>query len=162
MTHISGNSLAIFQRVDGNLLQGLPPLLVFLPLVIFHMSYVVIGTRLCPQRSVSDLHQAWTLRCWKGKGTKTLCISVVKGTLWGNCNFLLEHFKGNKAMTRGHGGNCLLHMYIADLTCKTWNIEFAESIQYTNPGAHRARKCWAPCAICCGVFSACTKRHRSC
>ena len=27
--------------------------------------------------------------------------SLVKGTLWGNCKFLLEHFKGTKAMTNG-------------------------------------------------------------
>ena len=32
---------------------------------------------------------------------------VLKGTLWGNCKFLLDHFKGTKAMTRGHGGNRL-------------------------------------------------------
>ena len=32
---------------------------------------------------------------------------LVKGTLWGNCKFLLEHFKGTKAMTRGHRGNRL-------------------------------------------------------
>ena len=26
---------------------------------------------------------------------------LVKGTLWGNCKFLLEHFQGTKAMIRG-------------------------------------------------------------
>ena len=37
---------------------------------------------------------------------------LVKGTLWGNCKFLLEHFKRTKALTRGHGGNnlCCLHL----------------------------------------------------
>ena len=34
-------------------------------------------------------------------------LSLVKGTLWGNCRFLLWHFKGTKAMTRGHWGNRL-------------------------------------------------------
>ena len=27
--------------------------------------------------------------------------SLVKGTLWGNCKYILEYFKGTKAMTRG-------------------------------------------------------------
>ena len=39
-------------------------------------------------------------------------LSLVKGTLWGNCKFLLEHCKGTKAMVRGHGGKkclCCLH-----------------------------------------------------
>ena len=33
--------------------------------------------------------------------------SLVKGTLAGDCKFLLEYFKGAKAMTSGHGGNRL-------------------------------------------------------
>ena len=32
---------------------------------------------------------------------------LVKGTVWGNCEFPLKQLKGTKAMTRGHGGNCL-------------------------------------------------------
>ena len=43
----------------------------------------------------------------KGQGHQGI-FSLVKGTLWGNCKFLLEHFKGTKAMTRGHGGNRLV------------------------------------------------------
>ena len=53
-------------------------------------------------------HQTGMLRFWKGKGTKAFVFSLVKGaTLWGNCEFLLEHFKGIKAITGGRGGNCL-------------------------------------------------------
>ena len=32
---------------------------------------------------------------------------LVKGTLWWNCKFVLEHFQGTKALTRGHRGNRL-------------------------------------------------------
>ena len=49
---------------------------------------------------------------WKGQGHQGIS-SLVKGNLWGNCKFLLEHFKGAKAMTMGHGGNslnCLLEV----------------------------------------------------
>ena len=42
----------------------------------------------------------------KGQGHQGIFFSV-KGTLWWNCKFLLEHFKGTKAMTRGHGDNRL-------------------------------------------------------
>ena len=33
--------------------------------------------------------------------------SLVKGNLYWNCTFLLEHFKGTKVKTRGKGGNHL-------------------------------------------------------
>ena len=42
----------------------------------------------------------------KGQGHHGI-FSSVKGTLWGNFKFLLELFKGTRAMTRGHGGNHL-------------------------------------------------------
>ena len=40
----------------------------------------------------------------KGQGHQGI-FSLAKGTLWGNCEFLLEHFKVTKAMARGNGGN---------------------------------------------------------
>ena len=40
----------------------------------------------------------------KGYGHQGI-LSLVKGTLRGNCEFLLQDFNGTKAMTRGHGGN---------------------------------------------------------
>ena len=40
----------------------------------------------------------------KGQGHQGIS-SFVKGTLWGNCKFLLENFNGTKAMSMGHGGN---------------------------------------------------------
>ena len=40
----------------------------------------------------------------KGQGHQGI-FSLAKGTLGGNCKFLLEHFKGTKAMARGNGGN---------------------------------------------------------
>ena len=40
----------------------------------------------------------------KGQGHQGI-FSLAKGTLWGNCKLLLEHFKGTKAMTRGNWGN---------------------------------------------------------
>ena len=43
----------------------------------------------------------------KGQGHQGI-FSLVKGTLWGNCQFLLEPFKGTKAMTRGHGAGLSL------------------------------------------------------
>ena len=46
--------------------------------------------------------QACMLCFFKGQGHQGI-FSLVKGTLWGNCKFLLKHFKS----TRGHGGNCL-------------------------------------------------------
>ena len=42
----------------------------------------------------------------KGQGHRGIFF-LVKGTLWWNCKIVLEHFKGIKAMTRGHGGNRL-------------------------------------------------------
>ena len=57
----------------------------------------------------------------KGQGHQGI-FSLVKGTLWGN--FFCEHFKGTKAMTRGHGGNrlcCVLE--VAGLCVNTsWNL----------------------------------------
>ena len=44
----------------------------------------------------------------KGQGHQGT-FSLVKVTLWGNCRLLLEHFKGTKAMARGHGGNHLMY-----------------------------------------------------
>ena len=45
------------------------------------------------------IRQACMLRFWKGQEHQDI-FSLVKGTLWENCKFLLEHFKGTKAMTR--------------------------------------------------------------
>ena len=45
----------------------------------------------------------------KGQGHQGI-FSSVKGTLSGNCKFLLEHFKGTKAMPRGHKGNRLCYL----------------------------------------------------
>ena len=50
--------------------------------------------------------QACNASFLKGQGHQGI-FSLVKGTLWGNRKYLLEHFKGTKAMTRGHGGNRL-------------------------------------------------------
>ena len=54
---------------------------------------------------------------------------LVKGNLWGNCKFLLEHFEGTKIMTSGHGGNrlhCLHEVsglpYLHD-TVFVWNFD---------------------------------------
>ena len=52
------------------------------------------------------LWPVYILHFWKGKGTKAFS-PLVQGNLRGNRKFLLEHFKGTKAMTRGHGGNHL-------------------------------------------------------
>ena len=50
--------------------------------------------------------QACMLCFWKGKAPRHF--SLVKGTQWGNCKFILENLsKGSKAMTRGHGDNRL-------------------------------------------------------
>ena len=51
--------------------------------------------------------------------------SLVKDTLWENCKFELEQFKGIKAMTRGHGGKrlrCLREVSgLKPCTNHTWN-----------------------------------------
>ena len=47
------------------------------------------------------------LVCFVNEGHQGI-FSMLKATLWGHCKFLLECFKGTKAMTRGHGGNRLL------------------------------------------------------
>ena len=45
--------------------------------------------------------QACMLHFLKAQGHQDI-FSLVKGTLWGNCSFFMERFKGTKAMTRGH------------------------------------------------------------
>ena len=52
---------------------------------------------------IIDVTQAWWLCFMKGLGHQGI-FSLVKGTLWGNCKFLFEHFKGTKAITMGHDG----------------------------------------------------------
>ena len=52
------------------------------------------------------LHSGLYASFLKGQGHQGI-FSLAKGTLWGNCKFLLEHFKGTKAMARGNGGNRL-------------------------------------------------------
>ena len=58
------------------------------------------------QSFVCNYARACMLWFLKGQGHQGI-VSLVKGTLWGNCKFLLEYFKGTKAMTKGHGGNRL-------------------------------------------------------
>ena len=50
--------------------------------------------------------QACMLRFWNIKGHRGI-FALINGTLWGNCKFLLEHFKGTKSMSMGHGANHL-------------------------------------------------------
>ena len=46
----------------------------------------------------------------KGQGHQCI-FSFVKGTLWGNCIFLLKHFKGTKAIPRRHRGKPSLPLW---------------------------------------------------
>ena len=63
---------------------------------------------------------------WFLKGQGHQCIfSLVKGTLRETCKFLLEHFKGTKAMTRWHWGNqlqCLRKVsgLLYNVSCRSW------------------------------------------
>ena len=57
--------------------------------------------------------------------------SQVKGTLWGNCKLLLEHFKGIKAITKGHGGNRLC--YLHELLSLKWSLSHFFSRHNTSP-----------------------------
>ena len=66
----------------------------------------------------------------KGQGHQGI-FSLVKATLWGNCEFLLGHFNGTKAMTTGHGGNRLCWLCeVSGLSCtyfygKRWSVQWA-------------------------------------
>ena len=63
----------------------------------------------------------------RGKGTKAFSPWWRAPYRWGNCKFLLEHFKGTKTLTRGHGGNrlcCLREESGLRRKCYTW-IELA-------------------------------------
>ena len=81
---------------------------------------------------------------WKGNGHQGI-FSSVKGTLWGNCKCLLKHFKGTKAITRGHGGNrrrCLLK--VSGLLA-LWQSR--HSILSTHFGAFQPRTTWCSVTV---------------
>ena len=66
------------------------------------------------------------------------------GTLWGNLKFLLKHFKGTKAITRGPGGNhlpCLCEVsgliikafmrHLGQIRCTVWFRYYADKFNET-------------------------------
>ena len=55
--------------------------------------------------------------------------SLVKGTLWGNCTFLLEHFKGTKAMIRPDSIFLLLFSKVQRLFC--FKVFILSNSEYT-------------------------------
>ena len=71
----------------------------------------------------------------KGQGHQGIFF-LVKGTLWWNCKFVLEHFKGTKAMTRGHGGNRLrcLREVSGLIMCRQGKKELPGNLYLLGPG----------------------------
>ena len=74
-----------------------------------------------------NLPKPCLLRFWKGKGTKAF--SPLQRAPLGNCKFLLQHFKGTKAMTRGHGGN-LPSLFLWSIRPATFKVCTVQLISY--------------------------------
>ena len=88
----------------------------------------VCSKRFGQQLQVSPNNISGTL---KGQGHQGIFF-LVKGTLWGNCKFLLEHFKGTEAMTRMEA-----IAFVASLKC---NDELYSSVVVNNL-IHNLRIC---------------------
>ena len=62
--------------------------------------------------------------------------SLIKGTLWGICKFLLGHFKGTtKAMISGHGGHRLYCLHeVSGLACnpRWWCLHYGLQLRATH------------------------------
>ena len=71
------------------------------------------------------------LRFWKDNGHQG-SFSLVKATLWRHCKFLLEDFKGNKAITRGHEGNSLCCLCLCEVSALLFYMYYSLNLLFRN------------------------------